>query len=235
VDQEVDLMALAVIGISPESQRVLLAHRENARGLGQAIGSALRQGLGEAQAWLQTRYLTGGDWRSSRAGNAPLAVRSGMLRAKATHELDQPLSGTFGIGEGVPYARMLLDQGETTVRPKNAKHLWVPIADNLDASGIMRMSPREAMAQRGPRGGKLLSIFESRSGNLVAFLRTGGTYKRTTKNGRQKGDVKGKLLFVLLNQVTVKGTDALARTAQDLTPRFTTLLEQSLTGFAREF
>jgi hypothetical protein len=228
-------MAIILISLSSESRRVMLKHADSVRALSDAIHGGLRRGLSEAENRLKTEYLTGGDWRSSRNGNTPLAVRSGDLRRGVMSELDQPLSGVFGIREGVPYARMLLDAGETTIRPKNAQYLWVPIADNLGPSGIMRMSPREAMAQRGPRGGRLLSIFESRSGNLVAFLRTGGTYKRATKGGRQKGDVKGKLLFMLLKQVTVKGTDALARTAQEMTPRFTTLLEDSLTGFARGF
>ena len=62
---------------------------------------------------------------------------------------------------------------------------------------------------------EILSIFRSKSGNLVAFLRAGGKYKRATKAGRRRGDLKGRLLFVLKYEVRVKGTDALAQAVRD--------------------
>lgn len=88
-------------------------------------------------------------------------------------------------------------------------------------------------------GGDRVKIFESKKGNTVVFVedpRTddGGraTYKRTTyqKDGRvsRKGEAKGKLYFVLKDQVVIHGTDALAQGAQRMMPRGRELLSAAI-------
>ena len=42
-----------------------------------------------------------------------------------------------------------LQENGGTIRPVNAKWLWIPIAGNLTAKGIARISPRQAIAEHG--------------------------------------------------------------------------------------
>lgn len=177
------------------------------------LGQAVKEILVGLEGHLKLHLLTGGTHGEKRDGRLPLASRSGAagLLGAVTHEQDGPLSGMYGTADGPTsaYAQTILGEGETTIVPVNAAHLWIPIADNLTRNGQTRMSPREAFEQKGPRGGRLLSIFKSRNGNLVAFLRDATGKSRTIKRGKNKGRQRGKLLFVLKDQVTVKGTGAL--------------------------
>ncbi|MEM9414999.1 MAG: hypothetical protein AAGA29_05905 [Planctomycetota bacterium] len=173
------------------------------------VEHALTRSLVSLENELKVNLLRGGNPGEKRNGKLPLAARSTALLQAIHHELDGPFSGTYGAAQGPAsaYARTILDAGVTTITPKNAKHLWIPVGENLTKSGQMRMSPREAFEQKGPRGGTMLSIFKSKRGNLVAFLRDpkGGTYTK----GKNKGRQRGKLLFVLKDEVQVEGTDAL--------------------------
>lgn len=213
------------ISRDPASRQLIAQRRRRPQQLRQELEAGLRQGLAETETHLIRNHLTGGDWRTPRSGRSPLAVRTGALRQSVTHDIDQPpYSGYIGTREGPAskYARMLLDAGSTTIRPKSANHLWIPIADNLNASGIMRQSPREVMNQVSHTGKRLARFFRSKRDNLVVFLADlgGGTYTR----GKNKGRAKGKLMFVLKDSVTIQGTDALATSATQMSGRIGTII-----------
>lgn len=222
------MSAVVSIQLSPEGRAAIERHKQWAPQVTKAIDTALRMTLVSMENYTKVNLLRGGNWRSPRNGSLPLASRSGALLGAVTHAVDQPpFSGYIGTSANSPaaaYAKVLLGEGTTTIKPKSAKHLWIPIADNLTGSGQMRMSPREAFEHVTTSGKKLLRIFKSKAGNLVAFLpeareasdvetrqqgyaATGRRYKR----GKNKGRQRGKLLFVLKDQVTIKGTGALAQ------------------------
>jgi len=209
------------------SQRVLADHAKRPQRVHAALRNSLKQGLSETEAHLQDAYLRGGNWRQPRGGKSPLAVRTGRLVGSTVSDVDQEWSGYIGSANN-KYAKVHLG-GETWVMtPKNAKHLWIPIADNLGGGGVPRMSPRAAMDVKTSTGKRALRIFKSKSGNMVAFLpdAKGGRYTR----GKNKGRQRGQLLFVLKDQVEVKGTDALANAVNDKVVRMAELLQSGLTG-----
>lgn len=228
------------------SQRVLAEHAKRPQRIHAELRRRLRQGLSEAEAHLQDAYLRGGNWREKRGGKGPLAVRTGRLVGSTRSDVDEEFSGYVGSANN-KYAKVHLGGDTWVMTPKNAKHLWIPIADNLGDGGVPRMSPRAAMDVRTPTGKRALRIFKSKAGNLVAFLpgklvedkvgkRLGlvsgsgvtavsdGRYTR----GKNKGRQKGKLLFVLKDQVEVKGTDALANAVNDKKGRMVELLQSGL-------
>ncbi len=212
------MSATLKIAMTPQSLRLIERHQQRATRLREALSGALRQGLEEAGAHVQDAKLSG-TWSPGKRtnGQTPVNVRSSSLRRSIMSHLDQPLSGFVGSrqGEASAYAATILGDETTVIRPKTAGHLWIPIADNLTSSGQTKRSPREAMSITNAKGKRALRIFKSKAGNLVAFLPTGGRFKRATKGGRKKGDVKGELLFVLKKQVTVKGTGALAEGVEE--------------------
>jgi hypothetical protein len=159
------------------------------------------------------------------------------MRQSIRAELDEDLSGYVG-SVGSKYAKVHLGGDTWVMTPKNAKHLWIPIADNLGGGGQMRMSPRAAMDVRTVTGKRALRIFKSKAGNLVAFLPEGhqasNVQTRETglkltnaryARGKNKGRQKGKLLFVLKDSVEVKGTNALELAVMDKLPRIGELLQ----------
>lgn len=212
------------VGITPEGEQTLLAHKARPIQVRRNLSGALRQWFDETVADVKMHYLRGGDPGSPRRGKPPLAVRSGALFASYGSKMEPGgLSGRFGAikGGAGKYAGVQLGDETWTIRPKRAKHLWIPVGENRNKSGGAKVSPREAFAAKGPRGGSRLSIFTSRNGNLVAFLREGGSYKR----GKNKGKMRGKLLFVLKKQVTVEGTGAQAEVSERRRPRLGELLQ----------
>lgn len=217
------------INITPEAAQLIARHEKRPGEVRRELQKAVGQGAEEVASHLQLKYLRGGNWKQRRDGQAPLAARSGgLLRSIGTRRAPATTS-THGVtfasdvgsirGPATRYAAMHLGQGTTTIRPKSAKNLWIPVADNLNPSGQMRISPREAMSRRGKRGGRLLSIFKSRRGNIVAVLRD------KVPGVKRKG---GKLLFVLKKSVQVKGTDALALAVQDQAPRLRQIFQQAV-------
>lgn len=214
--------------MTPESQALIQRMATRPARLRKAMKSALRQGLEETAAHLQTAYLRGGSVATRRDGSAPLAVRSGSLLRSVVSRVDQALSGFIGAGgSGAPQAGVLLGAGETTIKPVNAKHLWIPVADNLTRSGQARLSPRAAFDLVTPSGKKALRIFRSRKGNLVA----GVSDKDVKLPGVSR---KGfKLLFALKDQVTVKGTDALALAVDDKRDRIRDIIQRAVTAVLR--
>jgi hypothetical protein len=215
------------ISLTPESQAAIATAGDGLAKLGGNMARTLRAGLAAAEGTLKSSYLRGGSLKSSRGGQAPLAVRSGALIAAATSGLDSrnALSGYVGVIEGTAtkYAAVLLGSGETTIKPKNAKHLWIPVGDNLNPSGIARISPREAMGLRDEEGKPALRFIHRGSTTLV------GTTEKVP--GKRKTKVKLRILFVLKDQVTVKGTDALAMAVEDTLPEITESLGATVAAF----
>jgi hypothetical protein len=225
--------AAVSIGLTSRSQRVINAWQQYPDQVARAVGAAIGQILPEVETHIKANKLSG---QSAK-------VRSGALRQDVTSEQTDPLGGIVGTtARTSAYARTILGPGPTTIRPVNAKYLWVPIADNLNPSGVARLTPREAFELTTPDGKRRLQVFTSRAGNLVAFLpdidADGNTrrFKRNTKGksggksggGRKKGSLKGKLLFVLKDEVTIQGTDALAQGAQEMSTRATIIFNTKL-------
>ncbi len=213
------VMATAVIRIAltERSRRVIDAWQQRPRRVIEAIDAATAQVLTEVESHVKAHHLSG---QSAK-------VRTGALRQDLTHQQTDAFGGYVGTtARTAPYARTILGPDVTTIRPVRAKHLWVPIADNLNPSGVARLTPREAMSLRSPSGRRLLRVFRSRRGNLVAFLpdAAGGRYQR----GRKKGLLRGRLLFVLKDSVAIQGTDALARGAQEMRARITVIFNSHL-------
>lgn len=230
-------MAVAIkIGFTPESERLLAQWDGVDRRLVDELDRAFTRFINETESSIKLNELSGRSGSGS-GGGTPVGLRSGALRQAVTGEEDGPLSGFVGTTRGstTPYARAILGPDDTTIKPVNAKKLWVPIADNLNPSGVARFTPRALFDQFGDR----VKIFTSKAGNTVVFVedpRTedGGraTYKKTVyqKDGRvsRKGEAKGKLYFVLKDQVVIHGTDALARGAARMMPRGQELLADAI-------
>lgn len=234
------------VSSSPEAQAALAGYRRASRELPRAIRMGLKQGLDVAANHLRLNYLSGQHTAQRRGGVPPLGVRSGQLRGAVESDVESDLSGYVGVLDGTPaarYARTQLGAETTTITPQRSKHLWIPIADNLNPSGLATTSPRQAMEQRTVGGKRALRIFKSKAGNLVAFLPegrlasntetrqqglvlTGGRFSR----GKKKGQAKGKLLFVLKDRVEVKGTDALARAVEDKSQEIADTVTRAIAG-----
>lgn len=230
--------------LTRESERVIQDNAQRPSRVLRELKKAIGRAGGEIEGHLVNTQLRGGDVSKKRGGDLPLAVRSGsLLQSTFSRVVPGKLSFEVGAGKGTAarYAQTLLSGGVTTITPKNANHLWIPIADNVTKSGQTRMSPREAMSKTSPTGKRLLRIFKSKKGNMVAvlpearqasrlsdresvFAPTGGRFKR----GKKKGLDKGKLLFVLKDSVQIRGTDGLRIAVEERLGRVRELLEQGL-------
>lgn len=203
-------MIAVKLRLSDRSRRVVEDWQQAAPRLGEALDRAIDEVLNLAEATVLREELSGTFAKSERrGGQGPVAARSGALKGSLRTARDDRLSGFVGVGRGPAsrYAHVVLGEGTTTIRPKMAEHLWIPLPDNQTAQGETRLSPRAAFERTGPRGGRRLRIFESSRGNLLAFLAEGGRYQR----GPRKGMSRGKLLFALKDSVEVEGTDGLVR------------------------
>jgi hypothetical protein len=217
--------AIVSIGLTQRSLAVIAKWQERPAETVAAIEGAMGQILRETESYIKANKLSGQD----------VNVRSGALRQDVTHEQTDAFGGHVGTtARTAPYARTILGPGPTTIKPVNRKKLWIPIADNLNPSKVARYTPSEVMELKTPSGKRRLQIFTSKAGNLVAFLpdvdADGNTqrYKRDTKGGAKKGQAKGKLLFVLKDEVTIQGTDALAQGVRELSTRMRTILNTAL-------
>ena len=226
------IMSVALsIGLTPASLDVMSRWETAPARIGQAISTGMEMILINVENHLKADKLSG-KAGAGGGGSTPVGLRSGSLRQSISHKRDEPLSGYVGSTKGpaTKYARSILGPDDTTIRPVNAKHLWIPIADNLTRGTLQqRMSPTAAF-EEGKKQGQSLRVFRSKKGNLVALLTTGGTYKRDTKAGRKAGDAKGKLLFVLKEEVTIRGTDALAQAAIEELDNSRDILNRQIEG-----
>lgn len=219
-------MAVAIsISFSAESRAVIDRWQEAPQQTADALSRGVDRILADIENHLKTQYFRGGP--GAGGGRSPVGVRSGALRQAVNHEKTEPFAGFVGTSEGVttPYAQAILGDQDTTITPQSAKHLWIPIADNLTPTGQTRFTPRALFDQFGKKN---IHIFTSKKGNKVVFAATGGRFKRRTQAGRTKGDLKGKLMFVLKDRVVIHGTDALARAAEDRRDRMTQIIDDAL-------
>lgn len=217
------------IGFTPASEQLIARWDRVSTELVENIDDAFSQFITEVESFVKSEYFGEGK---------DIKNRSGSLRQAVKGEVTGPLSGFVGTTRGTttPYARPILGPGTTTITPKAAKHLWVPIGKNLNPSGIARFTPKGIYDAFGK---ERIRIFKSKKGNTVVFVQDEKSedgshqrYKRATKSGRQKGEIKGRLMFVLKDQVVIQGTDALAKGAQRMMPRGTELLNNAV---ARSF
>ena len=232
------VMGVAIaFGFAPRSESLLARWQEAPQRVAEALDGGMDQVLAEVEASIKVNELSG-KAGSGGGGNTPVGLRSGNLRQDITHERDEGLAGTVGTTQRTShYARAILGPDTTTITPVNAENIWVPIADNLNPSKVARYSPRELFDEFDE---DRIDIFTSKAGNTVVFLRDpktedGGNdrFKRNTKAGRKKGDLKGRLMFVLKDQVVIEGTDALAEGAENMRPRIAEIFDVRLDGVRR--
>lgn len=212
-------MSVAVsIGLSEASRAVIARWKEAPQRVVEAIDRATLQLLAETTRHIKENKFAG----SASPGGGRVGTRSGDLKQDLTFEQTGFGSGTVGTtARTANHARTILGPDDTTIRPRNAKDLWIPIAKNLNPSGVANYTPRALFDTFGER----VRIFTSKQGNKVVFVEdernedgSRARYKRATKE-RVKGDVKGKLYFVLKDQVVIHGTDALAQGVREMDDR----------------
>lgn len=208
------LMTAAIhIGLAEADQRLIEAWQDRPRDVVESIDAGVEDVLIDIENHLKLRLFTGGV--GPGGGRLPVGSRSpDGLRQDITHERTDRFGGTVGTTERTSaYAKPILGPDTTTIRPRDAGHLWVPTPDNLDPSGNMRHTPRDVMSLLSPTGKRRARFFYSKRGKLVVFLpdQRGGTYTK----GKKKGQMRGDLLFVLKDEVVIHGTDALAKAFED--------------------
>lgn len=138
------------------------------------------------QSYVRTEHLTGG------TSDTRLRVRSGRLRGSCipipTAVKGDSVEG--GISFGTVYGRVHVGpRGQsTTIRPKTAKALAIPLKAALTASGVAKGSPRG-----GPWG--------------ETFIKKGIIFgKSKVMKGTKAGGLRSQIvpLFVLKQSVTIK-------------------------------
>lgn len=235
------------IRITPESEQVVAQRAQRPRRVAANLSKALLQVAHEAATVTQTEMFEPWSGGGTVTKLGVLRMRSRALRNDIDAGKSSQFVAWFGVPAGRPatkYAWLLGDEDHVMV-PKNANHLWIPTPANLNASGVVKMTPREAMSVRGPRGGRWLRIFKSKAGNLVAFLpgktvtdkageRLGlvknkmGVGTGRHKKGTMRGLLKGIVLFVLRKSVRVESRHTLTTVAKRIEPRAQTLFAQAL-------
>lgn len=159
----------------------------------QTIASIVRRRLEEAVQYGRTRYLTGGT-TSDR-----LAARTGRLRSSFAYTLSQQGTTTYGrlgylnnppswasVHEGAPDGRT-----STTIRPRRAQYLAIPLTDEARQVGSPRQYPEALFARR------------SRRGNLLLFQRQGNTITP---------------IYLLASEVVIPARPAVRPTVERYTP-----------------
>ncbi|MBB6429220.1 hypothetical protein HNQ40_001026 [Algisphaera agarilytica] len=222
-------MATAAISIAftDESTRLM----DEWRKFPQLVGPALERGV------IQVLQEAESEVKNTQFGpDGVINNRSGNLRQDITHKRTDRMEGVVGTtSRTAPYARTILGPGSTTITPKSAgKRLWIPVADNLNPSGVARFSPR-AFFDTFDR--KRIKIFTSKNGNKVVFLEDRDAEGRRVirkrdgrgrAEGRKAGEVRGKLMFVLKDRVVIQGTDALASAVREYMPRAQEVITEKL-------
>lgn len=184
----------------------------------QATKRILGARLIEAVRYARTQFLTGGTTAER------LAVRSGRLRASFGAEVTGQggqLQGRLGYlvpqqvgrdgADPLIYARVHEgwpnNRRSTTIRPRAARYLTVPLDAVKTAAGVARGRARDfedTFVQR------------SRAGNLIIFQR--------------QGDGQITPLFLLLPEVTIPARPALRPTVAYIRPLIVEDLAQALPG-----
>ena len=227
------LMANAIVnvGLTDQAQRLIAEWRTVETRLVEALDAGFQQFVIEAAESIRTQELSG-TAGSGSGGGTPVGSRSGGLRDSVVGVQTSTLGGFIGTTRGTttPYARTILGPGTTTIRPVSATKLWIPIAANLTGRKVARYTPRALFDTFGDR----VKIFTSKAGNTVVFVEEARgdngakpRYKRNSKGGA-KGQLKGKLYFVLKDQVVIHGTNALAEGVERMGARGAEILTHHL-------
>lgn len=223
-------MAVISVGFTPESEALFEQWDRVDTELLTNLDDAFGQFLEEVEGSIISQDFAGGPGKGG--GQTPIGNRTGALRQSIRAKVDGPLRGFVGStrGPASAYARSILGPGKTTIRPRSARKLWVPVAQNLNPSGVARYTPKELFDQFGDR----IRIFTSRRGNTVVFVEdernedgSRARYKRAA-GARVRGDAKGKLYFVLKDQIVIQGTNALAEGAARMLPRGEKLIADAI-------
>ena len=153
------------------------------------------------QSYIRTEKMTGGTTESR------LKVRSGRLRASVipikTKLKENLIEG--GVSIGTVYGRVHVGpKGQvTTIRPKRAKYLTIPLPDAMTGAGVVRGS-----SMFGPWGKTFIA--KSKAGNLIIFGQRASYSKVKAGGVAVKGIAIKNLrsqvvpLFVLKKEVKVK-------------------------------
>lgn len=124
----------------------------------QTLAAIMRTRLGEAVQYARATYLTGGTTATR------LASRTGALAASFDFTVSPQGSTTYGrlgylrhpppwiaVHEGWPDSR-----ASTTIRPRRAQYLAIPLTDEARRVGSPRQFPGALFAARSKRGNLLL-------------------------------------------------------------------------------
>jgi hypothetical protein len=173
--------------------------------MGDKIRRAAQRGLAEAvkeaAQHVSKNYLTG-QYLKRRTGNLARSIDSRMV---------EEFHGVIGVLEesAVDHYKWILGDETKTIRPKSAKFLTIPIGEALTPSGVPRYS-----SPRDVEGG---FFFTSDSGQLMFGIRRGQTKR-----------AKIRPLFVLVKEVTIHGTGALADGVLESSDRMTEILSDRI-------
>ena len=161
------------------------------------------------------------DYRSSLissrlSGGSGLNRRTGVLARVASWDVtteDAPVGTVMtvkAVGPATKYAPLQENGG--TVRPVNAKWLWIPLPKNQTAKGVERLSPREAIEQGG-------------------FIRNGVFFGKaqTAKDARRAGE-RLVPLFALKKSVTIQGKLGAGQLFRAMLPWLEMGLQEDLNG-----
>ncbi|MEM8781896.1 MAG: hypothetical protein AAGE65_03480 [Planctomycetota bacterium] len=219
------MAATISIGLTPAAQATIARWQEAPSRVVDALDTGMDQLLNEAESYVKANALSGRSGAGAR-GQRPVGLRSGTLRQDLTHERlgsPQDLRGQVGTTQRTAaYARAILGPDATTITPRRAKSLWIPTADNLDASGVARFSPRALFDRFGKEN---IRYLPGKGGRTYVFVEEGAF-----KTGARKGLPKGKVMFVLAQRVVIQGTDALAQALDAFGPRGAEILGSQLRG-----
>lgn len=126
-----------------------------------------------------------------------VSARSGKLRANLKAKRAHVVAGSIvaGVNAGTAYAGVHIGKRgrKTTIRPKNARYLTIPLEAAKTKAGVARGSARSGMFGD-------TFIMKSKSGNLLIMG------KRRYQKGAKAGQTHGNLapLFVLKKRVVVR-------------------------------
>lgn len=176
-----DQLVIDTTQLTARVNRLAALSREGfARAVVPAVNEAVAAGHAEV-----VREISGPKLKR-RTGTAAASVRP--VPAKVEGD-----TVTGGVGSNVRYLHFLYRGG--TIRPRNAKHLAIPIGEALTPAGVPRFpSPRDA--------GKLIFII-SKAGNKLLV--------------RKNPDKSLTPLFVLKSQVTIGPHDFLTEPKRKMT------------------
>lgn len=108
-----------------------------------SAAKAMRNWGGRYIETLTSQRMSGRPGTNRRTGNLARGWNSTV-----TVEGGDTVLRVWVAGPGATYAAMQ-EFGKDRLTPRKSKYLWIPIAGNVTATGVARISPREAIARGG--------------------------------------------------------------------------------------